>query len=183
LITWDDLAQDHFGDKLERDLEHDIGEVFKALGFEVVPEKKPKTDPTKADNDEGVNKSEESETDSAVEEAQKEGQVNAEADSTKKDMFRLNILMGKTFKPEDIKVSLKDRMLTVEAKREQTSEDGTHRYYEEVSRRFTLPEEADLKELKSVFTPNGLLKLEAPVTPKALPEPPKPVEIPINMEE
>jgi len=178
LINWEDAAQEQYGDKLGHDLERDIGEVFKALGFEVVPEKKPKTDPTKVEGEE-AQKSDETKETLAVEQAQKEGQQVA----TSKDMFRLNILMGKAFKPEDIKVSLKDRKLTVEAKREQTSEDGTHRYYEEVSRSFTLPEEAELKELKSVFTPNGVLKLEAPVTPKALPEPPKPVQIPISMEE
>jgi len=96
--------------------------------------------------------------------------------------YRLNFYMGKNFSPENIKVTLKDRVMKIEAKKEQKSDDGNSRVYEEVSRLFTIPEKVDLKEVKSVLTPDGILKVEAALPKEALPEPPKPQEIPILME-
>ena len=103
-----------------------------------------------------------------------------EEGETKK--YRLNVHVGENFSPENVKVSLKDRVMTVEAKNEQKSEDGNSRFYQEVSRSFTLPENIDLKEVRSVLTPEGVLKIEAPLPQEALPEPPKPKEIPIHLE-
>jgi HSP20 family molecular chaperone IbpA len=94
--------------------------------------------------------------------------------------YTLNIDVGQHFDPENVKVSLKDRVLSIEAKGEYKSEDGHVRVYQEVQRQFTLPEGVDTKELKSILTPEGILRIEAP-----LPEPPKlePKEIPIMKEE
>jgi HSP20 family molecular chaperone IbpA len=96
--------------------------------------------------------------------------------------YRMNLHMGANFSPENVKVSLKDRLMTVEAKQEQKSDDGNTRLYQEVSRVFTLPDEVDAKDVKSVLNPDGVLTIEAPVHEKALPEPPKPKEIPVIME-
>jgi len=98
-----------------------------------------------------------------------------------KKKYYLNVPVGR-FRPENVKVSVKDRVMTVEAKVEEKSEDGKRRFYQEVSRQFTLPENVDLKEVKSLLTPEGVLKVEAPLPLEALPEPPKPQEIPIHLE-
>jgi len=106
------------------------------------------------------------------------GIENQRGNSQEDDMFRINIYMGNEFNPENVKMSLKDRLLTVEGKREHKSEDGNYRFYEEVSRDFTIPENVDVKELKSVFAPNGILRIEAPLPPQPQPEP---VQIPIDV--
>jgi HSP20 family molecular chaperone IbpA len=83
------------------------------------------------------------------------------------------------FKPEDIKVSLKDRVLTIEAKMEQKSEDGS-RLYQEVSKMYNLPDNVELENLKSLLTNDGVLAIEAPLTVRAEE---KPKELPINRAE
>ena len=99
--------------------------------------------------------------------------------------YVMNIPLGTDVGPEDVKVSLKDHVMTIEAKKEQKSEDGNCRVYQEYTRKFTLPKAIDMKEVKSTLTPEGYLKIEAPL-PKppqeALPEPPKPKAIPIQLE-
>lgn len=87
--------------------------------------------------------------------------------------------LGKDFNPENVKVSLKDRVLTIEAKFEQKSEDGNSRIYQEICKSFTLPEMVKVEEVKSLFTPEGDLLIEAPL-PEV--EAPKPKEIPISVE-
>ena len=105
-----------------------------------------------------------------------ESEVVAEG---KPNKYTLNIDVGQHFDPENVKVSLKDRMLSIEAKGEYKSEDGSTRVYQEIRRQFTLPDNVDVKELKSVMSPDGILRIEAP-----LPEQPKlePKEIPILKE-
>jgi HSP20 family molecular chaperone IbpA len=96
--------------------------------------------------------------------------------------YQLSINMGANFNPEDVKVSMKDGVVSVHAKREKVSEDGNSRFYKEVTRRFTLPTTVDAKQLKSALTPDGVLKIEAPLPAEALPEPPKHKEIPVKIE-
>ena len=72
----------------------------------------------------------------------------------------------KGFKPEDIKVKLNDRTVTVSAKMEKASEDGAERLYKEVTKKYTLPENADLQKMKSIVTEDGYLRIEAPTIPK-----------------
>ena len=99
--------------------------------------------------------------------------------------YVMNVPLGSDIGPEDLKVSLKDHVMTIEAKKEQKSEDGNCRVYQEFTRKFTLPKGIDMKEVKSTLTPEGYLKIEAPL-PKppqeTLPEPPKPQAIPIQLE-
>lgn len=95
--------------------------------------------------------------------------------------YLINVSMGKDFTPENLKMSIKDGVMTIEAKKEVKSEDGHHRMYQEVSRRFTLPQGIDAKEVKSHLDANGVLKIEAPLPQKALPEPPAPKAIKIDL--
>nr|CAH0107097.1 unnamed protein product [Daphnia galeata] len=90
-----------------------------------------------------------------------------------KPMYRLNVDMS-GFKPEEIKISLKDKMLNIHAKMDRKSDDGS-RFYQEISREYLLPDTLKTEELKSIFTDDGVLCIEAPQ-----PEAEKPQEIPID---
>jgi len=95
--------------------------------------------------------------------------------------YKIKVPLGKNIGPEDVKVTLKDQVMTVEAKREQKSEDGSSRVYQEFTRMFTFPENVQLEEVKSTWTPEGVLQIEAPVTQPQIEmkEPPKATEVPI----
>jgi len=73
------------------------------------------------------------------------------------------IPLGTNVSPDDLKVSMKDHLITVEAKREEKSEDGNTRCYQEFTRKFTLPEKVEMKEVKSFLSPEGELHIEAPL--------------------
>lgn len=103
--------------------------------------------------------------------------VPVEAAETSGNTYRINIDVA-GFKPEDIKLSLKDRLLTIEAKMEQKSEDGS-RLYQEMSRVYTLPENVEVENLKSLLN-DDILSIEAPLSGK---EATKPQEIPISRAE
>jgi len=85
--------------------------------------------------------------------------------------------LGTHVKPDDLKISMseKDHLMTIQAKREQKSKDGNSRVYQEFTRKFTLPEKVELKEVKTVLTPEGYLEIEAPV-PALTPEEKKELE-------
>jgi len=91
--------------------------------------------------------------------------------------YTLHVDLGEGVDPENVKLSLKDRLLTIEAKAEHKSEDGNSRLYQEITRKITLPETIDPKDVKSLLAPDGRLVIEA-----ALPqqEAQKPKEIPIH---
>ncbi|CAG7717705.1 unnamed protein product [Allacma fusca] len=99
-----------------------------------------------------------------------------------KKKYRLSIHMGSNFKPEDVKVSVKDGVVTIHGKKESKSEDGNSHFYQEVTRKFTFPANLDMKKINSSLTPDGVLKIEALLPPKAFPEPPKSTNIPVHLE-
>ena len=69
--------------------------------------------------------------------------------------------------------------MTVEAKMEQTGKDGS-RLYQEMSRKFTLPEDVDVEKLKSLFSAEDcFLTIEAPLKNRPKVEHSQ-KEIPIN---
>ena len=105
-------------------------------------------------------------------------EVVSEGDHKK---YKLHINMGHSFSPEDLKISVKDGVMSIEAKHEKKSEDGNHRVYQEVMRKFTLPKDVDPKEVKSVLSPQGVLQIEAPLPQKAI-EAQQPKHIPIKHE-
>jgi len=106
-------------------------------------------------------------------------EIVSEGDERK---YRLSIHMGSNFTPENLKVSVKDGVVTVHGKKEQKSEDGNSVFYQEVTRKFTLPSNLDSKAVKSALTSDGVLKIEAPLPQQALPEPPKATDIPVLLE-
>jgi len=95
-------------------------------------------------------------------------------------IYSLNIYLGEGVDPEKIKLTLKDKVLTVEAKVEHESEDGTTKLYQEITKKITLPDNIDPKDVKSHLNPDGSLLIEAtlPVV-----EAQKPKEIPINTDQ
>lgn len=96
--------------------------------------------------------------------------------ATKDGVHRITMdLSG--YKPEDVHVSLKDRVVTVEGKFEQ--KDEHHRLYQEWSKKYTLPESADLDKMKSMIDSDGVLIIEAPAKGDGKGKP-QPTEIPIE---
>ncbi|XP_049937399.1 uncharacterized protein LOC126412059 [Schistocerca serialis cubense] len=95
--------------------------------------------------------------------------------STSPKSYRYNIDV-EGFKPEEIQVSLKDRLLTLSAKMDRTSEDGS-RFYQEIVRQVTIPENVKIEELKSYIN-DGVLSIEAPLESASGPK-----EIPVSREE
>lgn len=106
-----------------------------------------------------------------------EAHTSPVSESGKSGKYSIKIDVGEGFSPEDIKVNLKDRLLTIHAKMEKKSEDG--RIYQEVSRSFTLPEIINPEEVKSLFTPEGILTIEAPLPEVEAPQP-KEISIPVE---
>lgn len=107
-----------------------------------------------------------------------EGETAAEGENGG-GKYIVKMELGKSFDPENVKVTLKDRVVTVEAKFEHKSEDGKSRMYQEFCKSFTLPTNVKVEEIKSLFTPEGQLVIEAPIP---VVEAPKPTEIPILKE-
>lgn len=108
-----------------------------------------------------------------------ETQITPSTEAGKSGKYSIKIDVGEGFAPENIKIDLKDRQLTIHAKLEQKSEDGNSRIYQELSRSFTLPDVIKPDEVKSLLTPEGVLTIEAPLPEVELPQP---KEIPISIE-
>jgi len=64
--------------------------------------------------------------------------------------------------PDDVKISVEDNVVTIEAKLEQKHNDS--RFYQEWSNKYTLPENADTSKLKSVLDYDGILHIDAPIS-------------------
>lgn len=73
------------------------------------------------------------------------------------------------FKPEDVKIHLQERTLQIEAKMEQKDGDGS-RHYQEITRCYTIPENVDMEQLKSVLKTDGILSIEAPLKAEEVPK-------------
>jgi HSP20 family molecular chaperone IbpA len=65
------------------------------------------------------------------------------------------------FEPKDINVTIKDRNVTVKAKKETESEGC--KQYREYSYQYTLPNEVNVEHVRSLLTNEGLLTIEAPL--------------------
>ncbi|CAJ0589100.1 unnamed protein product [Cylicocyclus nassatus] len=77
------------------------------------------------------------------------------------DDSKLSISLNvKQFKPEELSVNLNGRTLKIEGKQEIKEKNGyTVRTF---VRQWTLPKKVDVKQLKSTFTEDGYLAVEAP---------------------
>jgi len=99
--------------------------------------------------------------------------------------YRLNLHVGEDFEPEDIKVKLKHHQMTVEAKSEHKSPDGHSRVYHEVEKKFTLPDDVDVRDVRSTLEPDGCLTIEAPLPHLAIEEKKRikePKDIPVQVD-
>lgn len=86
-----------------------------------------------------------------------------------KDLYRVNIdVQG--FKPEDIKISLKDNVMKIEAQMDRTAEDGS-RIQQSIIREFTVPENVDISTVKSLLHDGGILSIEAGLDNGKQPQP------------
>lgn len=90
-------------------------------------------------------------------------------------LYKIALDLGHEFKPENINVTVKDRLVTIKAKAE-TETDGC-KQLRQFQYQYTLPEGANLEQVKSLLTPDGRLTIEAPLPP---PKEAKATEIPIN---
>lgn len=104
--------------------------------------------------------------------------------------YQVNLHMGDDFEPRDIKVKLKNHMMTVDAKTEHSSPDGHTRIRHEIHKKFTLPDSVEVKDVRSVLEPHGVLHIEAPLPLPAIEAPPgtperakKPAQIPVVVDE
>jgi len=100
--------------------------------------------------------------------------IESAADGKRVYKIELNL---PDFTPEHINVSIKDRDVTVRAKHE--SDTNGCKQYREYTYQYTLPNEVDVQQVRSLISPEGLLTIEAPLP--ALKEP-ELKEIPIEKE-
>jgi HSP20 family molecular chaperone IbpA len=84
--------------------------------------------------------------------------------------FRL-IVDVNAFKPEEIDVKIKGKMLTINAKHEEKSEDSevVHQF----TRSFTVPEDVDPESLVCSVSKDGVLTVKGPVGAPAIEAPPE----------
>ncbi|XP_067130822.1 alpha-crystallin A chain-like [Centruroides vittatus] len=101
-------------------------------------------------------------------------QVPIEA-SNAKEKFTLKLdVVG--YKPEDIKVTVRNRLLTIQARKQETTKDGA-KVYREYTHQYNLPEEVNPDTVRSMCNSDGNLIIEAPLK---FVEEPKTTEIPVE---
>jgi HSP20 family molecular chaperone IbpA len=89
------------------------------------------------------------------------------------DVYRINVDVD-GFKPEEISISLKENLLTVQAKMERKAGDGS-KFQQEFTREMSLPDNVDPTSLKSFLGSDCVLKIQASYKPEVKPE-----EIPVS---
>ncbi|XP_013793689.1 heat shock protein beta-11-like [Limulus polyphemus] len=82
------------------------------------------------------------------------------------------------FNPEEIKITVKDNLLTVQARQDVKKPDGS-RFLREYNHEYTLPEEVNPEAVRSQLNPDGTLIIEAPLPAIELQQP---KEIPVTKE-
>lgn len=101
--------------------------------------------------------------------------IEMDDDGTRRFQLRIDVSQ---FKPEEVKITIRDRLLTVYAKHIETKNNGS-KFFQEYCREYTLPTEVRTEEVRSLFTPMGTLVIEAPLP--AIQPYPKDTEIPIHV--
>ncbi|XP_006817559.1 alpha-crystallin A chain-like [Saccoglossus kowalevskii] len=97
------------------------------------------------------------------------------------DKFRV-VLDVQHFKPEELEVKLVENKLMVHAKHED-KEDEHGSISREFTRYYVLPDDTNLDEIKSYFSKDGILTLEAPKLKSVEGQPEDPIPIPIKRED
>ena len=89
------------------------------------------------------------------------------------DTGKMMVHVGKDFSPKNINVSLKDRLMTITATTERRSGSGQNsKIFQKTSRTFTIPDNMDVEQVKTVWNEDGVLCVEAPIQQlEALPQP------------
>ncbi|CAF0918972.1 unnamed protein product [Rotaria sordida] len=85
--------------------------------------------------------------------------ITTEYDGSKKFHLSLNV---NGFQPEEIKIKTQHRTLTISAKKE--TKTNNNYSLQEFSQTYALPEELKIDDLKSIYTENGVLSIEAPIS-------------------
>lgn len=80
--------------------------------------------------------------------------------STPEDGFQVSLNV-QNFKPEEVTVKVADNNVIVEAKHEERNEDDSYvtRHF---SRRYTLPDDCNIKDIVSTLSADGILTVRAP---------------------
>lgn len=81
-------------------------------------------------------------------------------DSNGEKKFHLSFNV-QDFKPEEIKIKTEKNLLTIAAKKENQIKNKYSLH--EFLQTYTLPEEINLDEIKSTYTENGIISIEAPL--------------------
>lgn len=89
---------------------------------------------------------------------QRNDMIITEADGSKKFHLSLNI---RDFEPEEIKIKTEHGCLTISGKKEKKSNDNY--FLQEFSQTYSLPNDIKIDDLKSTYTENGILSIEAPL--------------------
>ncbi|CAG5130446.1 unnamed protein product, partial [Candidula unifasciata] len=74
--------------------------------------------------------------------------------------FRVRLDLGKTFTPDDVKITTTDKQLCIRAKHEERPEKNCT-VCREMTRIYTLPPDVDPKEVTSTMNKEGVLFLKA----------------------
>lgn len=101
--------------------------------------------------------------------------VPIDSSAVQRNSYRINIDV-EGYKAEDIKISIKNNVMRIEAQMDAKSEDGS-RLKQSFVREITIPENVDQSTLKSLFHDDGVLTIEARVIDKEGPK-----DIPITHE-
>ncbi|KAK5983956.1 SHSP domain-containing protein [Trichostrongylus colubriformis] len=93
--------------------------------------------------------------------SRKDGAACGQLDKVTDDDSKLAISLDVSrFKPDDLKVNLEDRILTVEGKQE--IKEGNGYSLRSFVRQWALPNDVNVDELRSSITEDGHLSIEAP---------------------
>jgi HSP20 family molecular chaperone IbpA len=97
----------------------------------------------------------------------------------KKKMYKKKIplVVRGVLTPDDIKVVLKDKVMDIEVKKDQKSQDGSSEFYQEYHKSINLPDDVETKDVRTILCHDGTLKVEAPYKETE----PTPTEIPIEL--
>ncbi|XP_071576738.1 protein lethal(2)essential for life-like [Temnothorax nylanderi] len=82
------------------------------------------------------------------------------------DVFKLTLYV-KEYNPEEVTVKVVDRWLVVEGKHEATQDDGNvlSRHSRQFVRKYLLPSRAEVDQIKTTFSSDGILIVTAPLKP------------------
>ena len=85
--------------------------------------------------------------------------------------WRHSVKLGQEFRPESIKVFVRDGRVRIQAEREGSENLGEFTEFVEISRELRPPSDVNLEEIVVFFRPEGVLDLEAPRVRPASPQP------------